>query len=185
MYQHFIQINPLCCGAACMQMVYDHWGIRISQESIWNDISRPNSLWGFDCSPECMQKHFHSHGFCALDIIAICKIHRFLPWIERQLIPAIINYVVEENHYHFVLFEKTVPNGVIIQDPSSTIPSTFISYDQLQQPQVMLIEKPTKTVRCPHCKAVFPSCDTFSWLYAQHISRCAYCQEELFYVENI
>lgn len=185
MYRHIVQYNPLCCGAACMQMVYDYLGIEISQESIWADIARPNSIFGLDCDPNNMEKHFHAQSLCCLTILAIKKIDLFLSWVESQQFHAIINYVIKENHYHFILFEKVFSNGIIIQDPSVSEPNAFIHYQQLLQPQVMLVSRNTINSRCPHCKNIFPSCEAFSKIYAKHVTRCAYCKQELFFAEDI
>lgn len=185
MYKHIVQANPLCCGAACMEMVYDYFGLAISQENIWNDIARPNPFWGLDCSPQNMEKHFHFHNFCAMDVVAISSIELFLPWIVELNLSIIVNYKLAENHYHFVLFERIFQDGIIVQDPSSTIENTYIPYEVLLQPQTMLIGPSTQMAKCPYCKVLFPSSEIFSGLYSQHIARCAYCQEELFYVDPL
>lgn len=181
MYNHFMQINPFCCGAACMQMVYDHFGISISQESIWESIARLNSSSGIDCGPESMQKHFHSHGLCSMYAVDICDIDLFLTWVTRHNLSAIINYSLGKNHHHFVVFERAYANGTIVQDPSDMTTDTFIPYEQLLAPQVILIAPLTHSCRCPYCNTLFPSCDTFSWLYARHVAHCAYCGNELIY----
>ena len=185
MYKHFAQINPFCCGAACMQMVYLHFGLTIVQENIWTEIERPNKFSKYECDPEKMQKHFHAHGFYCINVLSIADFQSkwFLSWVESLKIPTIINYKLGENHYHFILFEQTSPNGILAKDPSGNSQDTFIAYTDLKSPQFMLVDKGTHSVRCPHCKSEFPSCEIITELYRKHVARCAYCQQELFYVE--
>lgn len=185
MYSHIKQTNPLSCGAACMQMIYDYFNLPIAQEDIWRQIVRIGFPYGIDCGPEQMQRHFHTRGFSCIYVVAIGNISLFLPWVEEIGLSAIVNYTIKENLNHFVLFERACLGGAIVQDPLASKGGTFIPYEKLREPQVMLITKGTQKVRCPHCKTSFPSCDIATSLYGQHVSRCAYCCEELFCVEAI
>lgn len=185
MYRHVTQSNIWCCGAACMQMVYEYFGLSFPQEEIWQKIVRFDPYWIVDCGPENMQKHFHARGFCCMIFAAYAEPISFLPWIEQQGLSVIVNYTISENHYHFVLFERTTGNGIIVQDPSEESADTFLPFEAILEPQYMLISKGTNYGLCPNCKNSFPTNEFFSQLYAKHVARCAYCQEELFYITDI
>ncbi len=179
MYPHIMQQNPFCCGAACMEMVYKYFGISISQSEIWEEIRRPSCHTVHECGPENMQKHFHSHNFASMSVLTFenINIKVFLENILRRNISAIVNYKVAANQHHFVVLEQIQENGIVVQDPSFDVSNSLIPYEQLQEPQIMLIDKSTKRKKCPHCGYRFPANDFFLELYKLSVSRCAYCQE--------
>ena len=180
MYRHIKQQNPLCCGAACMQMIYEYFGISIiNQSEIWKQIQRPSIYSSMECDPNKMQRHFHSHKFSCMYVLAFPNgdVKAFLADISRRKIPAIINYTVSMNEHHFVVLEKVQSNGIEVQNPFISLPNSFLPYDQLREPLIMLIDKSTGSIKCRHCGAIFPCNDFFQKLYGLPISRCAYCQE--------
>lgn len=185
LYQHVKQYNPFCCGAACMQMVYDYYNLPITQEEIWKEIARPNPYCGLECGPDEMQRHFHSNGFCSLCVAAKMDPGFLFKVIEEKKYSAIVNYALGENHNHFVLFERLHQKSIIVQDPSLSTPNTLINFDELIDLQTMIISKSTKQSKCPMCRAAFPSNNDFDIMYSEHVARCVYCGEELYYVEPI
>lgn len=164
-----------------MQMVYAYWGMTFSQESIWNDICRFNRYSFFDCSPEKMVQHFHKNKFSCIFVATFSPLQPdlFFIAVQRLGLSAMINYTLGKNHHHFVVFEKVVDAGIIVQDPDSGEPNRFITFKDLAQPQIMLITRSSQRAKCPHCNEEFPSCDLFNELYGRHVARCAYCCEEL------
>ena len=183
MKRHVVQINPFCCGAACMHMVYEYFGTSLPQEIIWATIQR-NINNKLNCCPHSMQKHFHENGFCAIIVLVIDDLIRDINSALNASCCAIINYVVDENHNHFVLVEETTQDGILVQDPSYKFPNLLMQLDIFKDPQLMLVGYAEKESVCPSCNTVFPSSAFFDELYSLHISRCAYCGEELYFVDS-
>ena len=116
---HFQQINSDSCGAACIQMLFNSWGIDTSQKEIWDKVKIPKEhMPGYYCGTGKMVEYL-------LEKEIICSVIStehpvdVLEFCQNNSLESIVLYHRKPNipAAHFSVFSYKEGNSVFINDP--------------------------------------------------------------------
>lgn len=119
---HFQQINSDSCGAACIQMLLNSWGIDASQKEIWEEVKIPKEhMPGYYCGTGRMVEYLLEKGIIC-SVISTEQPIKLLEFCQSNNLEAVIMYHRKSNipAAHFSVFSYKQGNSIFINDPLLT-----------------------------------------------------------------
>src|SRR3989344_7088691 len=107
------QINKTNCGPAVLQMIFEHWGKKVSQEQLAQDL---HTSTAHGTAPEALIAVAQANGFwCqAKNNSTLEEIQNWL----AQNIPVIVNFIEpEHNEGHYAIVTDYHDGQLIFNDP--------------------------------------------------------------------
>lgn len=123
------------CGAACMAMLFKHYGMHGKMSDITDKISQTLPSGSLSCRNYLMIQYALQKGLnCS--VVSAKDPRTFIPFCLESGIELFISYHANlpEDAGHFVLVSSASPDGVFFNDPQQNPPAginVYMPYDDL------------------------------------------------------
>lgn len=114
------QSKPNSCGAACLTMIYKHYGLPVGEKQVFRDIVGQDARGGQNCRTYLMCQDAINRGFIATaffanncrDTIKTCR--------NNNIELLVMFHQPSHSLYaHFCVVNKVLPGTVLLKDPQS------------------------------------------------------------------
>ena len=200
--KHIQQINDgfnWKCGAVCLEMIFNHYGIPCNQDDIWNAVQAdrstgPGQKFAFTYS---LAQYAISRGLnCTIYKTDENNWPNVLEELEQRSIPAILSVKEKKSgQSHFMIFVGKRDDQFIFSDPNSSNETDgydYLEVENMWSPHLeidvtgfiyMIFEGNSIWGGCPYCQRNFPILAQNEAPLSMKII-CPYCDRLLFIAQE-
>jgi len=112
------QTHPSSCGAACLTMIYQHFGLDLNEECVFQDVIGIDVRGGQNCRTYLMCQDAINKGYAAIAFRAD-DVRNTIKACRENDIELIVLFHASPGSLaaHFCVINNVLPGGVYLKDP--------------------------------------------------------------------